>query len=86
MRAGLGWRCPGHKLRTRSLTLPIEATTAHAMKGDREISIEAWMNGYISKPISSQPKRLPLRSRERDPATTHATPGSYLRQCREVLT
>jgi CheY-like chemotaxis protein len=62
LRSGLQWTrgCPGHKLRTRSLTLPIEAITAHAMKGDREISIEAWMNGYISKPYQQPAKAIAI--------------------------
>ena len=42
--------------------VPIIGLTAHALKGDREMCLEAGMNDYMSKPIS--PDKLTAKVEE----------------------
>jgi signal transduction histidine kinase/CheY-like chemotaxis protein len=50
--------------------LPIVAMTAHAMKGDRELCLEAGMDGYITKPVRFSDIEQTLAGLATTPLTT----------------
>ena len=47
-----GYRSIRQKERGTGDHIPIIALTAHALKGDRELCIDAGMDGYVTKPVS----------------------------------
>ncbi len=53
--------------------IPIVATTAHAMKGDREKCIEAGMDAYIAKPLSPNELYAAIEQYAEQPATYDVT-------------
>jgi two-component system, sensor histidine kinase and response regulator len=62
------------------LHMPIIAMTAHAMKGDRERCIEAGMDGYVSKPISSLELREAIAAALHQRGSTGFTIDSHAKQ------
>lgn len=53
---GIAATCKIRRLESKAKNVPVIAMTAHAMTGDREISLLAGMNDHITKPID--PKEL----------------------------
>jgi CheY-like chemotaxis protein len=49
--------------------IPVVAVTSYAMKGDREKSLEAGCDGYITKPIDTQQFPLEIEKYLRSTAT-----------------
>lgn len=65
--------------RTTGKHAPIIAMTAHAMKGDRQLCLDAGMDGYISKPIHATTLYQTLRTyarRDLDDSQSPPTPRS----------
>ena len=44
--------------------MPVIALTANAMKGDRELYLEAGMDGYVSKPFTFETLRQAIQAAE----------------------
>ena len=58
----------GIRAQPRFADLPIIAMTAHAMKGDRDKSLECGMNAHVTKPIDSRELLLTLAAWLGEPA------------------
>ncbi|MBN1102696.1 MAG: response regulator, partial [Deltaproteobacteria bacterium] len=66
----IGLSASSLQLSARSGRIPIVAMTAHAMKGDREMCLEAGMDDYVSKPIRVEELFETIEKWVRPPAGT----------------
>jgi len=89
----MDWSLPGMdglcaarilKADARTADVPIVALTAHAMRGDREIALEAGCIGYLTKPINTRNfVASVLACLDRRPPTT--TPAANLAELSHPL-
>lgn len=65
-------------------SLPVLAVTAYAMRGDREKTLEAGFDGYLSKPISPSALDAELERIWNNPNTVSSNPEELARSARNV--
>ncbi len=66
-------------------SLPVLAVTAYAMRGDREKTLEAGFDGYLSKPINPSALDAELERIWNNPHTASANPEKLTRSARNVI-
>lgn len=65
-------------------SLPVLAVTAYAMRGDREKTLEAGFDGYLSKPINPSALDAELERIWNNPNTVSSNPEELARSARNV--
>lgn len=65
-------------------SLPVLAVTAYAMRGDREKTLEAGFDGYLSKPINPSALDAELERIWNNPNTVSSNPEELTRSARNV--